>query len=436
MTVSPTPTAATPDIAIYARLESKVRSYSRSFPRQFVRAEGSWMHDSEGGRYLDFLSGCSTLNYGHNHPAMKQALMDYIASDGIAHSLDMHTDAKAAFLEEFEKTVLRPRKMRYKAMFTGPTGANAVEAALKLARKVTGRQAVIAFTNGFHGMTLGALACTGNAGKRGGAGVPLTHVEHAPFDGYHGPGVNTADMLERRLNDPSSGVDAPAAILVETVQGEGGLNVASPAWLRQIARIASEQGALLIVDDIQAGCGRTGSFFSFEEAGIRPDIVTMAKSLSGMGLPFALTLLRPDLDQWRPGEHNGTFRGNCHAFVTATAALRHFWRDDAFQKDIARRAEMLTQRLRRIADAFPGRITVKGRGMMQGIDVGSGELAGIITAEAFARGLIIETSGAHDEVVKVLAPLTTPDAAFKAGLDILETATRMAMTPALGVAAE
>ncbi|MBN9554231.1 MAG: aminotransferase class III-fold pyridoxal phosphate-dependent enzyme, partial [Alphaproteobacteria bacterium] len=299
-----------------------------------------------------------------------------------------------------------------------------------------GRQTVIAFTNGFHGMTLGALACTGNTSKRGGAGVPLTHVEHAPYDGYHGPEVDTAEMLERRLKDPSSGVDAPAAFLVETVQGEGGLNVASPAWLRQIARIASEQGALLIVDDIQAGCGRTGDFFSFEEAGIKPDIVTMAKSLSGMGLPFALTLLRPDLDQWQPGEHNGTFRGNCHAFVTATAALRHFWRDDAFRKDVARRAAMLTERLQRIADAFPGRIAVKGRGMMQGIDVGSGELAAIITATAFARGLIIETSGPHDEVVKVLAPLTTPDAVLATGLDILETVTRTAMAPICGVAAE
>jgi diaminobutyrate-2-oxoglutarate transaminase len=436
MTVSPIPTAATPDITIYTRMESKVRSYSRGFPRQFARAEGSWMQDNEGGRYLDFLSGCSTLNYGHNHPVMKKALMDYIAVDGVAHSLDMHTDVKAAFLEEFEKSILRPRKLRYKAMFTGPTGTNAVEAALKLARKVTGRQTVIAFTNGFHGMTLGALACTGNTSKRGGAGVPLTHVEHAPYDGYHGPEVNTAEMLERRLKDPSSGVDAPAAFLVETVQGEGGLNVASPAWLRQIARIASEQGALLIVDDIQAGCGRTGDFFSFEEAGIKPDIVTMAKSLSGMGLPFALTLLRPDLDQWQPGEHNGTFRGNCHAFVTATAALRHFWRDDAFRKDIARRAAMLTERLQRIADAFPGRIAVKGRGMMQGIDVGSGELAAIITAKAFARGLIIETSGPHDEVVKVLAPLTTPDAVLATGLDILETVTRTAMAPIYGVAAE
>ncbi len=436
MTISPVPTATRPDVSIYNRMESKVRSYSNAMPRQFVKAEGAWMFDAAGGRYLDFLSGCSTLNYGHNHPILKQALLDYIKDDGIAHSLDLHTDAKAAFLEELDNTVLKPRGLRYKAMFTGPTGTNAVEAALKLARKVTGRQHVIAFTNGFHGMTLGALACTGNAGKRGGAGIPLSHVSHEPFDGYFGPEVNTADLLEQRLSDPSSGLDAPAAILVEIVQGEGGLNVASPEWLRQIARIAAERGALLIVDEIQAGCGRTGGFFAFEEAGLKPDIVTLAKSLSGMGLPFALTLFRPDLDQWEPGEHNGTFRGNCHAFVTATAALKHFWRTNDFARDVRRRGDLLAERLQQIASAYPDRMSVKGRGMMRGIDVGSGDLAAAITSAAFAEGVIIETSGAHDEVVKVLAPLTIEDDVLAAGLDILESAVRNAMTSPYGIAAE
>lgn len=349
--------------------------------------------------------------------------------------MDLHTDAKAAFLTELERSILRPRNLRYKAMFTGPTGTNAVEAALKLARKVTGRQHVVAFTNGFHGMTLGALACTGNAGKRGGAGIPLSHVSHEPHDGYYGPEVDTADLLEQRLNDPSSGLDLPAAFLVETVQGEGGLNVASPEWLRKIARIAKDMGALLIVDDIQAGCGRTGSFFSFEEAGITPDIVTLAKSLSGMGLPFALTLFRPELDVWDPGEHNGTFRGNCHAFVTATAALKHFWRDDAFQADIARRGTFLEQRLEQIAARCGMQAVVKGRGMMRGIDVGSGESASAITNAAFERGIIIETSGAHDEVVKVLAPLTIDDDVLAHGLVVLEEAFRAAFTPAYGAAA-
>lgn len=435
MKTSPRPSAGRPDVAVFNRLESKVRSYSRAMPRQFVSASGSWMHDGSGGRYLDFLSGCSTLNYGHNHPVLKAALLDYIESDGIAHSLDLHTDAKAEFLTELEQTILRPRGLAYKTMFTGPTGTNAVEAALKLARKVTGRQHVIAFTNGFHGMTLGALACTGNAGKRGGAGIPLAHVSHEPYDGYFGSDVDTAELLEQRLKDPSSGLDAPAAFLVETVQGEGGLNVASAEWLRKIARIAKDNGALLIVDDIQAGCGRTGQFFSFEQAGIEPDIVTLAKSLSGMGLPFALTLFKPELDVWTPGEHNGTFRGNCHAFVTAAAALKHFWRDDRFQQDVARRGDFLGMRLEQIASRCGMSAAVKGRGMMRGIDVGSGELASAITSAAFDRGIIIETSGAYDEVVKVLAPLTIDDDVLANGLVILEEAFRAAMTPAYGAAA-
>lgn len=434
MTIAPRPTSEKPDISIYERRESAVRSYARSMPREFTSAQGSWMHDSNGGRYLDFLSGCSSLNYGHNHPVLKSALLDYIESDGITHSLDLHTEAKADFLETLENVILKPRGLDYRVMFTGPTGTNAVEAAIKLARKVTGRELVIAFTNGFHGMTLGALACTGNAGKRGGAGVPLSHVSHEPFDGYYGPDVDTAELLDQRLSDPSSGLDAPAAILVETVQGEGGLNSASPQWLRKIATIAKEHGALLIIDDIQAGCGRTGGFFSFEGMGFTPDIVTMAKSLSGMGLPFALTLFRPEFDIWAPGEHNGTFRGNNHAFVTATAALRHFWRDARFQQDIRRRGDMLGERLEQIARKHG--LSTRGRGMMRGIDVGSGDAAAVITAAAFDRGLIIETSGAHDEIVKVLAPLTTDDALLSEGLDILADCVGEALSAGLCVAAE
>ncbi|MBU4433575.1 MAG: aminotransferase class III-fold pyridoxal phosphate-dependent enzyme, partial [Alphaproteobacteria bacterium] len=293
---------------------------------------------------------------------------------------------------------------------------------------------VIAFTNGFHGMTLGALSCTGNATKRAGAGVPLGHVSHQPYDGYFGPEVDTADLLDQKLSDPSSGLDAPAAILLETVQGEGGLNAASPEWLRKIAQIAERHGALLIVDDIQAGCGRTGGFFSFEGMGFTPDIITLAKSLSGMGLPFALTLIRPELDQWTPGEHNGTFRGNNHAFVTATAALNTFWRDGAFEADVQRRGDYLGRRLEAMATEFG--LSTRGRGMMRGLNVGTGEIADQITSVAFARGLIIETSGAHDEIVKVLAPLTIEDDLFARGLDIVEDCVRAAMARAYGVAAE
>jgi diaminobutyrate-2-oxoglutarate transaminase len=410
----------TDQIATFHRVESQVRSYSRSFPKLFNKAQGATIFDDDGTAYTDFLAGCSSLNYGHNDPDLKAALIDYISEDGIAHGLDMFTDAKERFLETFERLILKPRGMDYRVQFTGPTGANAVEAAIKLARKVTGRTNVISFTNGFHGVTLGALAATGNSGHRGGAGIPLNGVTRAPFDGYYGKDIDTADLLDQQLSDPSGGIDAPAAIIVEPVQGEGGLNVASQAWLKKIQSIAKKHGALFIVDDIQAGCGRTGTFFSFEKFGLSPDIVTMAKSLSGMGLPFAITLLKPQHDIWKPAEHNGTFRGNNHAFVTARAALEKFWADGAFEAELAEKAEFLQRRLRSIANEYG--LRVKGRGLMVGIETDSGENASAICKLCFEDRLIIETSGAHDEIVKILAPLTIDMDQFAQGLDILENA--------------
>ena len=418
------------------RLESNVRAYCRECDVVFATASGATLTDIDGLRYIDFFAGAGSLNYGHNNPYLKKHLLAYIEQDGVTTTLDFHSDAKSRFIERFEQVILKPRGLDYKLQFTGPTGTNTVEAALKLARKVTGRQNVIAFTNGFHGMTLGALACTGNAGKRGGAGVPLSHVSHEPFDGYFGTDVDTAALLEQRLSDPSSGLDKPAAILIESVQGEGGLNVASAPWLRKIADLAKRHGALLILDDIQAGCGRTGNFFSFEEAGIKPDIVTLAKSLSGMGLPFALTLIKPELDQWKPGEHNGTFRGNNHAFITAAAAFRHFWRDDRFASDVKAKGDFLAERLAEIAAPYGDEFRLKGRGMMRGIDVGSGDLADRITSAAFDRGLIVETSGPHDEVVKILAPLTISRQELATGLDLLEQCVTAAMSRPYSAAAE
>ena len=187
--------------------------------------------------------------------------------------------------------------------------------------------------------------------------------------------------------------------------------------MQGIARLAKKHGALLIVDDIQSGCGRSGKYFGFEEAGIQPDIITQAKSLSGMGLPFACVLLKKEHDIWKPAEHNGTFRGNNHAFVTAKVALDKFWKDDAFQKDVQKKSEILTKGLQKIADLIP-EAYLKGRGMMQGVDVGNGDISSEICALAFKKGLIIETSGADDEVIKVLAALTIPEEMLQKGLDI------------------
>ena len=429
------PTDTSAEISIFERRESEARSYCRGFDTVFTSAQGSEMTDAKGRSYIDFLAGCSSLNYGHNDPDMKTALIEHIAGDGLAHGLDLHTDAKAGFLAAFEQHILKPRGMDHKVMFTGPTGANAVEAAMKLARKVTGRTNIVAFTNGFHGVTMGALAATGNGYHRGGAGTTLNGVTRMPYDGYFAGSCDTADFLEAMLKDRSSGMDAPAAIILETVQGEGGLNVAGEAWLKSIARLAQNHGALLIIDDIQAGCGRTGTFFSFEDIGFTPDIVTMAKSISGYGLPMALMLVRPEHDVFGPAEHNGTFRGNTHAFVTAKVAVEKFWADDRFQAELADKAQLIHDRLADLAAIVPDG-DIKGRGLMQGVDVGSGELAADICARAFKAGLIIETSGNEDQVVKILAPITTSQKTLHKGFDILLDAARDALASPSKIAAE
>lgn len=413
----------------FDQFESEVRGYCRTFPALFASAKGAWMVDATGRRYLDFFCGAGVLNYGHNPSRIKQALMSYLMRDGITHTLDMHSEAKERFIRRFHEVILQPRGLAYKFQFPGPTGTNAVEAALKLARKVTGRERVVAFTNAFHGMTLGALAVTGNGFKRAGAGVPLGHSASVPFDGYLGGNVDTLDYLEAMLQDSGSGMDTPAAVILETVQAEGGVNVASAAWLRRLREITQRHGIVLIVDDIQVGCGRTGRFFSFEEAGIVPDIVTLSKSLSGYGLPLALVLIRPDLDRWAPGEHNGTFRGHCPAFVTATAALA-YWEDRQLEHGVAAKAATVQRRLTRIVDDAGVQADVRGRGLIWGVDFADPALASRVSAEAFQRGMVIETAGIDDQVLKLLPSLTMSDAELDLGLDIIDASLRAALAPA------
>jgi len=403
----------------FKTLESGVRSYCRSMPAVFTCASGSEIFDAEGEAYLDFLSGAGSLNYGHNHPVLRDALANYIANDGITHSLDFYTAAKQEFLESFQKYILEPRSLDYVQQFTGPTGTNAVEAALKLARKITGREGIVSFTNAFHGVSLGALALTGNEHHRGAAGVSMPGALRAPYAGYLENEANSLDYLDKVLEDSSSGFGYPAAVIVETVQGEGGLNVASPEWLQRLAKICADRQILLIVDDIQAGCGRTADYFSFERAGIKPDMVTLSKSLSGYGLPFAVVLLKPDLDTWSPGEHNGTFRGNNHAFVTATAAIEQFWRTPIFSHDVRRKASLLRSHLDAIAADSELDLTVKGLGMMVGLECEDGETAARICKAARDRNMILETSGSNDQVVKCMPPLTISDADLERGAAIL-----------------
>lgn len=411
-------------------LESQVRSYSRSWPTEFATAVGSTMTDVDGKEYLDFFSGAGALNYGHNHPELKKVLIDHLLEDRIVHGLDMFTDVRRRFLETFRSGILEPRGLDYKVVFPGPGGANAVEAALKLARKVTGRESVVNFTNAFHGMTLGALSVTGNSLKRGGAGVPLVHATPMPYDDYFGQVVPDFMYLERLLTDAGSGLNKPAAVIVEAVQGEGGINAARAEWLRGLSELCTKHGILLIVDDIQMGCGRTGGFFSFEEAGIVPDMVTLSKSISGYGLPMAITLIKPELDIWEPGEHNGTFRGIGPAFATATKAIELFWSDDELEKSTIAKGAYIESRFNSIAarHSETHELIVKGRGLARGLGMPSGEIAGRITARAFELGVLVETSGPDDEVVKLLPALTITDDELTRGLDLLEQAIDEALT--------
>lgn len=405
---------------VFEEFESEVRSYIRSFPVTFVKSQGSKLWDEEGKEYIDFFAGAGALNYGHNHPAMKEKLISYIAEDGITHSLDMGTKAKADFLIRFNEVILKPRDLDYKVMFPGPTGTNTVESALKLARKVTGRDLVISFTNGFHGMTLGALSVTGNSFKRHGAGVPLHNGVSMPFDKYLGDEVDTVEYLERFLEDNGSGVSLPAAIILETVQGEGGINAADYEWIKRVEDVCRRWDILLIIDDVQVGCGRTGPFFSFEPAGIKPDIVCLSKSISGYGLPMALTLIKPEYDEWSPGEHNGTFRGHNPAFVTATEALS-FWENDNLKNEIIKKGEIVGEFLTILAEKYPElKGEPRGRGLMRGMACHVDGLADKICAAAFERGLIMETSGPNSEVFKIMPPLTIDVNSLQRGFDIIE----------------
>jgi diaminobutyrate-2-oxoglutarate transaminase len=408
---------------IFEEWESEVRGYIRLFPTTFDTARGSLLIGEDGSEYIDFFAGAGTLNYGHNNPLFKQALLDYIERDGIIHALDLATRAKREFIETFRDLVLNPRQLRYKLQFTGPTGANATEAAIKVARLATGRTNVIAFTRGYHGLSLGALATTAARQYRSAAGVPLDNVTFAPYEGYFGPEVDTIELLATQLEDPSGGIDRPAAVIVESIQGEGGVNVASPEWLRRLAALVAAHEIPLIVDDIQAGCGRSGDFFSFEESGIRPDIVVLSKSLSGYGLPMSLVLISPELDVWEPGGHTGTFRGNNLAFVGATAALRNYWADDDFGDETKRKGELLQSRLATIAARHPGHLVERGRGLFRGLaSLTDSTFAARVSHEAFGRGVVIETAGAYSEVVKFLPPLTTDDETLLRGIDVVEAA--------------
>ncbi|MDH5509574.1 MAG: diaminobutyrate--2-oxoglutarate transaminase [Nitrospinota bacterium] len=403
---------------IIERMESNVRGYVRSFPAVFDKADGALLFDQHGNRYLDFFAGAGTLNYGHNNPLIQQALIKYLQDNGVVHGLDKATVAKINFLQKLIDVILKPRNLEYKVQFTGPTGTNAVETALKLARMVKRRSSIISFTNGYHGLTMGSLAVTGNSFYRDESYGVRVNTAFMPYDGYFGPDVDTLTYLRKFLEDSSSGVDLPAAIIVETVQGEGGVNVASIEWLQGLERICHEFDILLIIDDIQVGNGRTGAFFSFERAGITPDMVTLSKSIGG-GLPLALLLMRPELDQWQPGEHTGTFRGNNLAFIASAESLK-YWENDAFSSAISAKSELMKEELVKIIGEHEDLdLELRGCGMIWGIDFHKSNVASEISSIAFENGMLIETAGANANVLKFLPPLTIEEDLLREGLAIV-----------------
>lgn len=417
---------------MFDRFESEVRIYCRDFPAVFTKAFGSTVVDEAGKEYIDFFSGAGTLNYGHNNPRLKRRLIEYLENDWITHSLDMASASKREFLERFNSVILAPRGLEYKIQFCGPTGANAVEASLKLARKVTGRNTIVFFMNAYHGLSLGSLSVTGSSSKRVAAGVPLSNTMPMPFDGDLGNKVDTLDYFEAFLKNPGSGLDLPAAVIVETIQAEGGVKVASFEWLRRLREITRCYGILLILDDIQTGCGRTGPFFSFEPAGVVPDMICLSKSISGYGLPMALVLIRPERDVWSPGEHSGTFRGNNLAFVTGSEALA-YWENDAFSKSVAEKGNQAAGLLNAIAEKHSAaQAYVRGRGLMQGLVLNVDGLASRVSRHAFERGVIVETSGPRSEVLKILPPLVINEEALEEGLIRLAESVDVALTE-LGV---
>ncbi len=418
-------------LALFDQYESEVRGYIRSFPTTFAKSSGAEIWDEDGKRYIDFFAGAGALNYGHNNQIINNAVIGYLQNNGIGHALDMATVAKREFIQTFVNNILKPRNLDYKLQFVGPTGTNAVETALKIARKVKKRTQVMSFTNGFHGMSMGALSITGNSYYHDeNYGVPANTTQ-VPYHDYLGEKVNTIAYLRKILEDDSSGTELPAAIVLETIQAEGGINVAAEKWLRAMRRICDDFDILLVIDDIQIGNGRSGDFFSFERAGIEADIVTLSKSI-GAGHPMSLVLLKPELDKWTPGEHSGTFRGNNLAFVASHAAIDHYWSDNKFSIELKNKSLLIEEKMMDLSEKYDGHICdVRGYGMIWGAEFNDAELASKICNISFESGLVIETAGSEGQVIKFLAPLIISEALIIEGFDILDTAISTSLSSSL-----
>jgi diaminobutyrate-2-oxoglutarate transaminase len=410
-------------------VESNARTYPRRLPLAIRKAQGIHVTDVDGRAYLDCLAGAGTLALGHNHPVVVEAIRHHLDEGCPLHTLDLTTPTKDQFVEELFASLPASFAARARVQFCGPTGSDAVEAALKLVKTATGRRSVLAFQGGYHGQTHGTLALMGNVGPK--APVPglMPDVHFLPYPyTYRCPlgcrscdGRHTSDYVEYLLDDPEGGMAPPAGMVLEVVQGEGGSIPAPDDWLRNISRITRQREVPLIVDEVQTGWGRTGKLYAFEHAGIEPDVLVLSKAIGG-GLPLAVVVYREELDVWKPGAHAGTFRGNQLAMAAGLATLRYIQEND-LPAHAARMGQRLQARLREIQDAHPFVGDVRGRGLMVGAEIvgpdsrdrwgrppHDGARARRIQQECFRRGLILEVGGRHGSVLRFLPPLIVTEA--------------------------
>nr|WP_234363235.1 diaminobutyrate--2-oxoglutarate transaminase family protein [Streptomyces formicae] len=454
--------------------ESAARTYARALPIVPVRARGMTIEGADGRRYLDCLSGAGTLALGHNHPVVLEAIRKVLDSEAPLHVLDLATPVKDDFTTELFRTLPSGLADRARIQFCGPAGTDAVEAALKLVRAATGRTGMLAFTGAYHGMTAGALEASGGAQDVRVARLPYPQDYRCPFGlgGEYGAELS-ARWTESLLDDTKSGVPAPAGMILEPVQGEGGVLPAPDAWLRRMREITAARGIPLIADEVQTGVGRTGAFWAVEHSGVVPDVMVLSKAIGG-SLPLAVVVYRDDLDVWPPGSHAGTFRGNQLAMAAGTATLAYVRENDLTERAAALGARMLAQ-LRSLAAEHPCIGEVRGRGLMIGVELvdptrgGAGpaapapatpipaqgkahasvpsgpdpdapprttrphpaapELAATVQRECLRRGLIVELGGRHSSVVRLLPPLTITDEQAAAVLDRLADALAAAARP-------
>ncbi|MFE9846314.1 diaminobutyrate--2-oxoglutarate transaminase family protein [Streptomyces goshikiensis] len=421
-------TAAEGILGRQAQRESAARTYARSLPIVPVRARGLTIEGADGRRYLDCLSGAGTLALGHNHPVVLEAIRGVLDSEAPLHVLDLATPVKDAFTSELFANLPAGLAADARIQFCGPAGTDAVEAALKLVRTATGRSGLLAFTGAYHGMTAGALDASGGAPEVRVTRLPYPQDYRCPFGVGGAEGARlAARWTESLLDDPKSGVPSPAAMIVEPVQGEGGVIPSPDGWLRRMREITAARGIPLIADEVQTGVGRTGAFWGVDHAGVVPDVMVLSKAIGG-SLPLAVIVYRAELDVWAPGAHAGTFRGNQLAMAAGTATLAYV-RENGLAQRAAALGDRMLAALRGLIPAHPCVGDVRGRGLMLGVelidpDTGAAApgLASAVRRECLDRGLIVELGGRHSSVVRLLPPLTVTDEQATAVLDRLADA--------------